>query len=146
MKHELVRDWMISDVITIEPHTTLPEADRLMVEMRVRRLPVVKNGHLVGIVTRNNLREAAPSDDIALNIHELHFLIARLTIARVMTIDPITISPNATIAEAVELMYSHKVSGLPVLGEGKKLIGIVTESDIFRMIAEDWRKERIMVP
>ncbi len=145
MKHELVRDWMISDVITIEPHTTLPEADRLMVEMQVRRLPVVKNGHLVGIVTRNNLREAAPSDDIALNIHELHFLIARLTIARVMTVEPITISPKATIAEAVELMYSHKISGLPVVDENKALIGIITESDIFRMIAEDWRKERMMV-
>ncbi len=140
MKDELVKDWMTRDVITIAPDTTLPEADRLMVDKRVRRLPVVKNNRLVGIVTRNNLREAAPAEDISLNIHELHFLIARLTIARVMTVDPITTSPEATIGEAVELMHKNKVSGLPVLNQTGELIGIITESDIFRMIAEAWSK------
>ncbi len=138
MKKELVKNWMIRDVITINPDTTLPEADRLMVEKRIRRLPVVKNGHLVGIVTRNNLRDAAPSEAISINIHELHFLISRLTVARVMTVDPVTISPQATIDQAVALMHKNRFSGLPVINEKGELVGIITESDIFRLLAQKW--------
>lgn len=112
-----------------------------MVDNHIRRLPVVKNGRLVGIVTRNNLRSAAPSEQIPLNIHELHFLIARLTVSRVMTVDPVTISPETTIGQAVAIMRKNKFSGLPVVDQEQRVVGIITESDIFRMLAQTWAEE-----
>jgi len=136
MTKNLVRDWMTANPITVDPKTTLPEAHKIMKDRRIRRLPVVDRGHLVGIVTLGDIREAEPSDATTLSIFELHYLLAKLTIGEIMTREPITISVNATIREAAKIMLQHKIGGLPVMEDGK-LVGIITESDIFRVMAQE---------
>ncbi|MEX1247917.1 MAG: CBS domain-containing protein [Anaerolineales bacterium] len=131
MLNERVRDWMSRDVITITPSQTLPEAHELMKNHKVRRLPVMDNGSLVGIVTLGDLREAGPSDATSLSIFEINYLIGRLAVEKIMTRDPLTVTPATGLTEAAKLMLHHKIGGLPVM-EGHKLVGIITESDIFR--------------
>ncbi|SNB72901.1 CBS domain-containing protein [Thermoflexus hugenholtzii] len=134
LKQYKVRDWMTPNPITISPRTTLPEAHQIMKEKRIRRLPVVdENGHLVGIVTLGDVREASPSDATSLSIFELNYLLARLTVDKIMTRKVITVTPDTPIYEAARLMLEHKIGGLPVVEDGR-VVGIITESDIFKMV------------
>jgi len=143
MNEELVKDWMTSDVITIDPSVTLPKAHRIMTTRKIRRLPVVnKAGKLVGIVTLGDIRGAEPSQATTLSIWELNYLLTKLQVKRFMTPDPLTISPTATIGEAARIMLDNKISGLPVVDETGTVVGIITESDIFRMVVRHaWSKE-----
>ena len=141
MKQNLVRDWMSSPPITIDVNATLPEACELMRKHRIRRLPVMQEGRLVGIVTRGDLRGAQPSEATSLSIWELNYLLAKLKMKEIMTPDPITIRDDATIGDAAQLMIDYKVSGLPVVDEKDNLVGMITESDIFRLVAKYWQEE-----
>ncbi len=140
MKQELVRNWMSREVVTVSPETTLPEAHRLVMEKRIRRLPVVKDGKLVGIVTRSDIRGAQPSSATVLNVWELNYLLARLKVEEIMTPNPHTVSPEATIGEAAQVMLEHKIGALPVVEKDGQVIGIITESDIFSMVVKEWHK------
>lgn len=140
MRLELVKDWMSRDVVTAVPTVGLLDADALMREHNIRRLPVVENGRLVGIVTYGDIREARPSAATSLSSWELNYLLASLNLAGVMTKNPIAISPEATIGEAADLMLTHRISGLPVVDGSGRLVGIITESDIFRMVVHQWRQ------
>ena len=133
MNNQFVRDWMTPQPVTISPKTTLPEARDLMKENKIRRLPVLKKGQLVGIVTFGDIREALPSDATTLNIHELTYLLDRLYARDFMTPVPVTVSPDTTIAEAARLMLERKVGGLPVMDDGR-LVGIITETDFCRLL------------
>ena len=133
MNTEIVRSWMTEKIITITPQTTLPEAQRIMLEHKIRRLPVVKSDTLVGIVTLGDIREAKASDATTLSIYELNYLMDKLTARDFMTPNPIIITPDATIAEAARLMVEHKIGGLPVINEGM-LVGIITETDLCRVL------------
>jgi acetoin utilization protein AcuB len=134
MKDLLVRDWMTSKVITVDIHTALPDAHKLMRSHKIRRLPVMDGDTVVGIVTRSDIREASPSDATSLSVWELHYLLSKLSMADIMTPKPITILPTATIKDAARLMYTHKIGGLPVVDSEGQLQGIITESDIFRIL------------
>jgi acetoin utilization protein AcuB len=136
MKKNLVSDWMTPNPITIDPKTTLPEAHKLMKECHIRRLPVVDHGKVVGILTLGDIREASPSDATSLSIFELNYILAKLTVEKIMTRDPIGIAPSATIREASQLLLEHKIGSLPVV-ESDKLVGIITESDIFRVLVQE---------
>jgi acetoin utilization protein AcuB len=139
MKQDLVRDWMTRNVITITPDVSLPDAHRLMQEHQIRRLPVVKNERLVGIVTLGDVREAEPSDATSLSIWELNYLLSRLKVETIMTRDPTVIYPDETIGQAAWLMLTNKISGLPVVDAKRRVVGIITESDIFRLVVHEWR-------
>jgi CBS domain-containing protein len=133
MNKETVRTWMTENPITITPQTTLPEAQRVMFAYKIRRLPVMQSAKLVGIVTLGDIREAKPSDATTLSIYELNYLMDRLTAKDFMTPNPITIAPDATIAEAATLIVEHKIGALPVV-EKDKLVGIITETDLCRLL------------
>ncbi|MFW5940721.1 MAG: CBS domain-containing protein [Chloroflexota bacterium] len=139
MKQEMVKEWMTPEPVTITPNTTLPEAHRLMMEHSIRRLPVVQNGRLVGIVTLGDVRGAEPSGATSLSIWEINYLVSRLRVEEIMTPRPFTINDSATLGEAARLMLKYKVSGLPVLDDSGNLVGIITESDIFRMVVKNWQ-------
>jgi acetoin utilization protein AcuB len=126
-----VKYWMKSDPITISPDTLVIDAKKIMTNKKIRRLPVVKGGRLVGIVTLANLREAQPSQATSLSIHELNYLLAKMTIEEIMTRDVVTCPPDMTMEKAAVLGTKHGVGALPVVENGK-LIGIITESDIYR--------------
>ena len=141
MKETLVKEWMTSLPICVSLKTTLPQAEQLMKEHRIRRLPVLHNGKLVGIVTRGDLRGAAPSEATSLSVFELNYLLDQVTMDRVMTPKPATVTPETTIGEAARLMLEYRISGLPVVRDGQ-VVGIVTESDIFRLLVKQWETGR----
>ncbi len=134
MNKELVKNHMTSPVISISSDTNLSEAHKAMADNKVRRLPIVENGKLVGIVSLNDVLEAKPSAASSLSVWELNYLVANLKIKDIMCANVFSISPDATVGEAAKMMLEKKFSGIPVT-ENDKLIGIITESDIFRMLA-----------
>ena len=141
MKQECVCDWMTEDVITITPDTTLKEAHEIMNEKGIRRLPVLRNGKIVGIVTLGDIRGAEPSRASSLSIWEVHHLLAKLKASEIMTRNPVTIQKNASIGDAAKLMLEKKFSGLPVVDDENHLVGIITESDIFRLVVNEWHRD-----
>ena len=143
MKQELIKDWMTREVITINPNTTLPEAYRLMTDKQIRRLPVVTHGDLVGIITLGDVRGAQPSEATSLSVWELNYLLAKLKIEKFMSRKLITLSSEATIGQAAQTMLEHRISGLPVVDKEGKLVGIITESDIFRMVVQEWNQTEL---
>lgn len=138
MKLELVRDWMTRDVIAVSPDTTVLEAGQLMIERTIRRLPVVEDGRLIGIVSYSDVRSAKASSKGGMDIWELSYRLSRLTVSEIMTPNPVTISPDETIGAAAQLLLKYMIGGLPVLDQDGRLVGIITESDIFRLVVRDW--------
>jgi acetoin utilization protein AcuB len=132
----LVKDWMTPNPITVSSSTTLPEAHHLMEKHGIRRLPVVDEGELKGLITRGDIRGAEPSEATSLSIFEIHYLLSRLTVDKIMTTDIVTVKPDDVISVAARLMYEQKIAGLPVVDDEGKVVGIITESDIFRMVIE----------
>jgi len=143
MKYELVKNWMSTSVLTVSPDTKLPEAHRMMVNEEIRRLPVVdEDGRLCGIVTLGDIRGAQPSPATNLSTWEMTYLLANLTIAEIMTPQPFTVDPEASIGTAARIMLEHRFSGLPVVDDEQKLVGIITESDIFSMVVmHEWGRD-----
>ncbi len=131
----LIKDWMTRDPVTISDDTSMLKAIHIMKEHRFRRLPVVDAaGGLVGIITDRDLKEAAPSKATSLDVHELYYLLGELTVKDIMSKNPITVSQDDTVERAAQVMLEHTISGLPVLGAGGGLVGIITQSDIFRAL------------
>jgi acetoin utilization protein AcuB len=125
-----VGDVMTTNVIAIPSDTSLSEAGRTMEANRLRRLPVVDKGKLVGIVTKDGLDKAGPSKLTTFSVHELSYLMNKITVRDVMRKDVLTGTPNMTVKEAVALGQSKKIGSIVVL-EGDKVVGIMTTNDIF---------------
>jgi len=134
----VVRDWMSSPVVLVTMDTAVADAYNTMMRKGIRRLPVVSEERLVGIVTLGDLREARPSPATSLSIYELNYLLAKLTVGEVMTQHPYTVTPTTGIQKAARIMLERKVGGLPVVDQDDRPIGIITESDIFRMLVDQW--------
>jgi len=130
----LVQDWMHSDVITIDAHASVIDAVHLLKEKNIRRLPVLKNGKLVGIVTDRDLKDFTPSKATTLDIYELRYLLSKASVEEAMTPDPITVTPDLPIENVAAIMHDKKISGLPVVNKDKTLAGIITESDVFKLL------------
>ncbi|MBK8034049.1 MAG: CBS domain-containing protein [Anaerolineae bacterium] len=140
LENIMVSEWMTSPVLSITPSTPIANAHQMMKDYGIRRLPVVEDNRLVGIITLGDVREASPSDATTLSIWELNYLWAQLTVDRVMSRKVLTVHPTDLVLEAARIMLEHKVSGLPVVNQRDELIGIITESDIFRMLVESKTK------
>ncbi len=128
----LVSEWMSSDVITVDENTSMMKALHIMKENRIRRLPVMARGALVGIVSDRDLKEASPSKATTLDVHEIYYLLAEIKVKEIMTRNPVTIHPDETVERAAVIMLEHKVSGLPVVDQHNDLVGVITQSDVFR--------------
>jgi acetoin utilization protein AcuB len=129
-----VRDIMTRNVITVGPDTLVVEAERIMKENSIRRLPVVEEGELVGIVTKYDLLEASPSPATSLSVYELNYLLARMEVREIMTEHPYVVAPDTPFEEALAVGQQEKIGSFPVM-EDRKLVGIATESDIVRFLA-----------
>lgn len=135
MKENLIRDWMTRNLITISSNCTLPEAYWRMVNNNLRRLLVVDREVLVGIVTLEDLRGKMPSIMIGMDPLRANDMLTKLPVRYMMTENPKTISIDATLIQAANLMLELQVSALPVM-DGDHLVGIITESDIFRALVK----------
>lgn len=131
----LIRERMTHPVITISPDMSIMDALKLMESEHIRRLPVVKDGKLVGIVSREDLLNASPSPVTTLSVWEMHDLVSKITVKKVMTTEVITVQEDTPIEEAARLMADHRISGLLVMRDDK-ITGIITETDIFKVFLE----------
>jgi len=132
----LVKERMSHPVITVHPELPIMETLNRMREEHVRRFPVVdKRGRLVGIVSERDLLHAAPSDVTSLSIWEVHYLVSKVTVERVMTRKVTTITEDTPLEEAARIMADHKIGALPVV-RGVDVVGIITETDLFRVLLE----------
>ena len=128
-----VRDIMSTNVVAVDEKTSIHDARKIMEAHKIRRLPVMKKDKLVGLITKHMLLEAAPSPATALSIHELHYLLAQMTVKDIMVKKPFTISPDMPPEEAMQLGQEMGYGGFPVV-ENNRLVGVVTESDIVRLM------------
>jgi CBS domain-containing protein len=131
-----VARFMTSPVVTVTPDTPIGEAHRIMKDKAIRRFPVIEHGKLAGIISLGDIREAEPSDATSLSIWEINYLWSKLTVGRVMSREVVTLAEQDTIIDAARLMLQHKIGGVPVVDTDGKLVGILTESDIFRMLIQ----------
>lgn len=134
MSDGLIKDSMTTPVLSISSETGLSDARKMMTESKVRRLPVVDNGELVGIVSFTDVLEAKLATSTTMNVWELSQLVLDMKVKDVMATDIQTIDQNETIADAARMMLEQKISGLPVTENGA-LVGMITESDLFRLLS-----------
>ncbi|MBP1696998.1 MAG: domain containing protein [Deltaproteobacteria bacterium] len=128
-----IRDVMTKNPITVDSETLVLDAQKIMKENSIRRLPVVDKGNLVGIVTQHDLLQASPSPATSLSIHELNYLLARMKVKEIMKKNPMTLTPDTPFEEALKMGQDNKIGSFPVVENGK-LVGIATESDIVRFL------------
>ena len=128
-----VRDFMSTNVIAVDEKTSIHDARKIMGAHKIRRLPVLKKDKLVGLITERMLLEAAPSAATCLSIHELQYLLSKMTVKDIMIKDPYTVSPDMPAEEGMQLGQDMGYGGFPVVENGR-LVGIVTESDIVRIM------------
>ncbi|HEX9274463.1 MAG TPA: CBS domain-containing protein [Candidatus Binatia bacterium] len=134
-----VVDVMTRDPLTVTPTETIGQADELMNTNRIRQLPVVQEKELVGIVTDRDIRsflsgsllEGVEAREKALNTK----------VREIMTTEPMTLSPDDDLQEAVEIMIDEKIGGIPVVDEAEGLVGIVTYVDVLRCFLNRLQEE-----
>ena len=132
----LVRDRMTLNPVTITPEVSVTDALRLMSEKKIRRLPVLDSqGHLIGIVSDRDLLLASPSPATSLAIWEIHELLAKLTVEKMMTREVITATEDTPLEEAARIMADSRIGGLPVMRDAV-LVGFISESDLFKTLLQ----------
>lgn len=130
----LVKNWMSTNVITVDADASMQDAFKLLKEHNIRMLPVIEKSQLVGVVTDRDLKRASASDATSLDIHELLYLIARIKVNSLMTRNPITVPPDLTAEETAAILMKKKISGAPVVDAEGKVVGVITETDLFRLL------------
>lgn len=130
----LVKKWMSKNVITVDENDSMSNATKLMKENGIRMLPVIKKSELSGVVTDRDLKRASASDATTLEIHELLYLLTNIKVKRIMTKSPITVHPDFTVEEGAEILLENKISGAPVVNDNGKLVGVITQTDIDKVL------------
>lgn len=131
----LVQEWMTKEVLTISPETSMMKASRLMKDKKIRRLPVVdESRRVVGIVSDRDIKDASPSKATTLDMHELYYLLSELKIKDIMTKNPVCARSNDSVEGVALVMMERNFGGMPVVDDDNKIVGIITESDIFRVL------------
>lgn len=130
----LVKNWMSKPAITIDKHSSMHDAMNLMKTHRITLLPVMDKKRLVGILTDRDLKKASASDATTLEMHELLYLISNIKVTDIMSSNPISVPPDFTIEETAELLLANKISGVPVVDTDGTVTGVITHTDLFKVI------------
>lgn len=138
---EKVRSRMKTELVTLSATETLREAVRLELQRKIRHIPIVDaDGKLLGIVTDRDIKRALPSPLTGqLAREEYDSVLDETQLQKVMTRDPVSVPPDATLSEAVQIMFEKKIGGLPVVENGK-LVGIFTQTDALALCLELLKK------
>jgi acetoin utilization protein AcuB len=131
----LIGERMTFPVITVSPDLPIAEALSLMRKEHIRRTPVTQNGKLIGIVSNEDLLNASPSPATSLSVFEMTYLLSKITVKDVMSKNVLTITEDMPIEEGARIMADNKIGGLPVV-RGEELVGIITETDLFKVFLE----------
>ena len=124
-----VRRWMTPTPITIEDTSTIVEAIHLLKEKNIRRLPVMRKGKLVGVVTEKSLKDFTPSRATSLDTWEVHYLLARTPVSAAMNPKPHRVKPEDEIGDVAQLLHDRKLNGVLVMDEKAELVGILTTTN-----------------
>jgi len=130
-----VKDVMTMNVVNVPSNTTISDAKKIMDAHKIRRLPIVDRGKLVGIVTEHRLEAYTPSKATSLSVWEIGYLLGNTTVKEIMEKNPVTVTPEMTVEEALAIAQDRKVGSLLVVERNGQLIGIVTTNDFFYKIA-----------
>ena len=130
----LVKNWMSKDVIAVDVDDSMQDASYLLREHNINILPVMEKDTMVGVITDKVLKQASPSDATTLDMHELLFLISKIKVRDLMRTPVVTVLPDHTVEEAAAILLEKKISGLPVVDEKGQVVGIITRSDLFRVL------------
>ncbi|MCX7923824.1 MAG: CBS domain-containing protein [Clostridia bacterium] len=130
-----VRNRMTANPYVVAPDATVAETLELMRSKKIRRVPVVKSGKLVGIITERQLLEVSPSPATSLSIFEINYLLSKTKIESLMSKDVVSVTPGTLLEEAALKMREYDIGGLPVVDQ-EKVVGIITETDIFDSFIE----------
>jgi acetoin utilization protein AcuB len=131
----LVKDWMSREITTVTKDTSMLKASKIFKDNNFRRLPVIDDkGKLVGIVTDRDIKDASPSKATTLDVHELYYLLSEIKIKDIMTPNPFTIKVNDSLEKAAIKMLEKRVEGLPVVDDKSVVVGIITETDVFKAL------------
>jgi CBS domain-containing protein len=141
-----IKDWMTPAPVTVSPATSIAKAHDLMLYRRIRHLPVVDDGRLVGIITDRDLRTVLPSPATSFAVGEIRFLVDKLTVGKVMTRSVVTVAPGERLADAVRLMLDNKFGSVPVVDDDGRLVGIITELDLLRALGSSLGVRPAAVP
>ena len=132
----IIADRMKKNPATASPEMSISEASAKMKAEKVHRLPVLDDDrHLVGVISEKDILLAAPSPASTLSTYEINYLLSKLKVKNIMSRNPVTITRETTIEEAVRLMVENDLSCLPVMDNGY-LSGIVSKSDLFKILLE----------
>ncbi len=131
----IVKEVMRTNVISVSSDVNVTEAKDLMNKNNISKLPVIDHGKLVGIITKNDLLQAGPSQATTLDMYEISYLLSKLTVKKVMCAKVITIKPDEVVEEAARIMVDNQVGCLPVVKENA-VVGIITESDLFHLFTD----------
>ena len=135
-----VADIMTPNPVTVTPRNAIRTAINLMREGGFRRLPVVDRGRLAGIITDRDLRRAANSPYVVREKWYDNFVLDHIEVGTCMTVNLVTVGPEASVVQAARLMREHKIGGLPVVS-GDRLVGIITETDLLDFLIELLERE-----
>ncbi len=124
-----VRDWMTPNPITIDAGASIVEAIHLLKEKNIRRLPVVKGGKLVGLVTERMLLSFSPGKSTSMDTWEVHYLLAKTPVTQAMNPKPNTVGPETEIADCAQLIHDRKLNGITVVDPSGQLVGILTTTN-----------------
>jgi len=129
----LVRDFMTTDLMTVQETDTLLDATMFFVRSTFRHLPVVRDRQLVGIITERDVKQYAPSVLSGISAEEYNSIMETTTISRVMTRTPLTVRPDQSVLEAAKLLYAKRLGCLPVV-QDSELVGIITTTDMLKVL------------
>lgn len=132
----LVKYWMKRAIISVNVNDSMQEAISRMREYFVSLLPVYKNGSLVGVITDRDLKRASASDATSLEVHELAYLISQIKVGQIMSKPAITIPGDFTLEEAADLLLKNKISGAPVTDSQGRVVGLISQREIFRALTK----------
>ena len=130
----LVKSWMSQPAITIDADAPIENAIKILQKHEIHMLPVMQSGQLVGVVTAQDLKGASLCDVTSENRQENGNLPSGIKVRKIMTPDPVTVPYDYTLEETVEKFLVYNISGLPVVNQHQKVIGVITKSDLFQLI------------
>lgn len=130
-----VKTFMTHNPFFVSPDDNFPQAMNMIRKRKIRHLPVVDKGKLVGIVVEKDLLSNQPSPATTLSLYEIYSLLETLRVRQIMSRPVITVEGDCPLEEAARIMVENKISCLPVM-DGEKLAGIITETDVFKVLVE----------
>lgn len=131
----LVKERMSKPVISVPPGMPILDALKLMQREKIRRVPVVEGGNMVGIISDKDILNAGPSDATSLSVWEMNYLMSKIMVRDIMTREVLTVHEDTPIEEAARIMADNKIGGLPVMDNGR-VVGLITETDLFKILLE----------